>query len=229
MNVLNELPFAMATCRALEACSEEWVERGGRGVALQVDFTDGGEVRFSPGGLCFPNYWTFARALSEGFAWPRILPLLMKPVTTFRAIRTLRALSDAFQDANDLTIKAALGLRAGLAAAEAFARFEPKCVELLARENPGTVVFTVEGMDLVAWFRIQPDAKYSSGRGEPPEKPAVRVCFRDPDVVCRAVDGKLDSLAAPVLGEVEVSRRIPLAEVVGYVADMAGNNLVFAR
>ena len=229
MNVLKELPFTMATCRALEACSEEWVERGGRGVALQVEFTEGGEVRFSPGGLCFANYWTFLRAVTHGFAWPRIAPLLMKPLETFRAIRTLRGLAGAFLDAKDAETKAALGLRGGLAAAEAFARLEPKCVEALARECPGTVVFTVAGEDLAVWFRIEPDARYRSGSGDPPDDPAARVCFRDLEVACRAVDGKLDSLAAPALGEVEVSGRIPLAEAVGYVADMAARNLVFAR
>ncbi len=229
MNALEELPFTVAACRALEACSEEWVERGGRGVALQVELMDGGEVRFSPGGLCFANYWTFLRAVTRGFAWPRIAPLLMRPMKTFRVIRTLRGLAGAFLDSKDLHTRVALGLRGGLAAAEAFARLEPKCVEALARECPGTMVFTVAGEDLTVWFRIGLDAQYQSGSGDPPDVPAARVCFRDLEVACRAVDGQLDSLAAPALGEVSVSGRIPLAEAVGYVADMAARNLVFAR
>jgi hypothetical protein len=141
----------------------------------------------------------------------------------------LKALAAAFADSENVMTKVALGLRGGLGAAEAYARLDSKCIGAIGRESPGTVTFTVEGEDLSMWFRIEPKARYSSGSGEPPEVPAARVRFRDLETACRAVDGKLDSLAAPALGEVEVTGRIPLAESVGYVADIAARNLVFAR
>lgn len=229
MNDFKETPVASATFRALEACSDEWVNRGGVGTPLRVEFSDGGEVRFSPGGLCFSDYWVLLRALTHGFAMPRIVPMLARPLQTLRAIRTLKALAAAFADSQNVKTKVALGLRGGLGAAEAYARLDSKCIDAIGRESPGTVSFSVRGEDFSMWFRIEPDAKYSSGSGEPPEIPAARVCFRDLEVACRAVDGKLDSLAAPALGEVEVTGRIPLAESVGYVADIAARNLIFAR
>ena len=229
MNDFKDPTVASATFRALEACSEEWVKRGGKGTSLQLEFSDGGEVRFSPGGLTFADYWVFLRALTDGFAMPRIAPMLARPLETFRVIRTLKALAAAFADSENAKTKVALGLRGGLGAAEAYAGLDSKCIDAIGRESPGTVTFTVEGEDLSMWFRIEPKAQYSSGSGEPPEVPAARVCFRDLETASRAVDGKLDSLAAPALGEVEVTGRIPLAESVGYVADVAARNLVFAR
>ncbi len=229
MNDFKDTPVASATFRALEACSEEWVKRGCKGTPLKVEFSDGGEVRFSPGGLCFADYWVFLRALTHGFAMPRIAPMLARPLQTLRVIRTLKALAAALVDSENVKTKVALGLRGGLGAAESYAKLDSKCIDAIGRESPGTVSFTVGGEDLCMWFRIEPEAGYSSGSGEPPEVPAARVCFRDLEVACRAVDGKLDSLAAPALGEVEVTGRIPLAESVGYVADIAARNLVFTR
>ena len=229
MNELKKAHLAPATFRALEACSEELWLREGKGTAFKVDFTDCGEVRFSPSGLCFSDYSQFCHAMTYGFAIPRIVPLLARPLQTFRVIRTLKSLSAALTDSTNAKTKVALGLRGGLGAAESYARLDSKCIEALARENPGTVSFTVGGEDVSMWFRIESDARYSSGRGEAPEEPSARVRFRDLETACRAIDGELDSLAAPALGEVEVSGRIPLAESVGYVADTASRNLVFAR
>ncbi|MBU62420.1 MAG: hypothetical protein CMI26_07955 [Opitutae bacterium] len=229
MNDIKDTLVSAATFRALEACSEEWVKRSGKGTPLKVNFSDSGEVRFSPGGLCFADYLVFLRALTHGFAMPRIAPMLIRPLQTFRVICTLRAFAAALVDSENLKTRVALGLRGGLGAAESYAKLDSNCIDAIGRERPGTVSFTVGGEDLSMWFRIEPEAGYSSGSGEPPEIPAARVCFRDLEVACRAVDGKLDSLAAPALGEVEVTGRIPLAESVGYVADIAARNLVFAR
>ncbi len=221
--------LAEATCRALEACSEEWVKRAGRGVRLEAKVEEDGEVSIAPGGLRFASTEAFQGAIDTGFALPRIVPLLLRPVDSIRAILTLRALARIFEDETDSEMKAALGLRGGLAAAEVLGLRDPKCREALQREKPGVVAFEVSGMNFGAWFGFGPNGSPKSGSGEPREEAAAKVCFRDSGVACRAVDGILDSLAAPALGEVEVTGRIPLAEVVGYVADLAASRLGFAR
>ena len=72
---------------------------------------------------------------------------------------------------------------------------------------------------------LEPDGLRSGG-GEPPVEVAARVTFRDLEVALRAVETGLDPLIASASGEVAVSGRIPLAEVVGYVADKASRDLV---
>ncbi len=211
--------------RVVEAGTEEWTERMGRGRGLKVEATEQGEYRLSPGGLCFPNHFAFLEAVVCGFAWPRIGPLLAQPVESWHAIRTLRGVSSSMLGEFGPEVKAAIGLRAGLAAAEVYGREDPKCAGALARESMGCVVFSVDGTDVSAWFGLEPDG-LRSGRGAPPQEVAARVTFRDLEVALRAVETGLDPMVAPVTGEVRVTGRIPLAEAVGYVADRASRDLV---
>ena len=111
--------------RVVEAGTEEWTERMGRGRGLKVEATEQGEYRLSPGGLCFPNHFAFLEAVVCGFAWPRIGPLLAQPVESWHAIRTLRGVSSSmlgeFGPARVLdtpiTESAFIGAAAGAAAA----------------------------------------------------------------------------------------------------------------
>ncbi|MFP6900118.1 MAG: hypothetical protein VCA36_04195 [Opitutales bacterium] len=214
--------------RVVEAGTEEWVERMGRGRALKVETTSSGEYRFSPGGLCFRDHLSFVEAVVHGFAWPRLGLLLAQPVESWQAIRTLRGVSDSMQGDFGPEVKVAIGLRSGLAAAEVYGREDPKCVEAMAREHPGCVAFSVADTEIAAWFRLEPDG-FRSGRGEPPEGADAQVIFRDLEVALRAVETGLDPLIAPVTGEVMVAGRIPLAEAVGYVADRASRDLVLPK
>ncbi len=211
--------------RVVEAGTEEWVERMGRGSALKVDATASGEYRLSPGGLCFPDHLSFVEAVICGFAWPRIGSLLTRPAGSWQAFRSLRGVSAAMQGDFGPEVKVAVGLRSGLAAAEVYGRDDAKCADALARESPGCVVFSVDDAEVSAWFRVDPDG-FRSGGGEPTQGASARVAFRDLEVALRAVETGLDPLAAPVRGEVRVSGRIPLAEAVGYVADRASRDLV---
>ncbi len=226
MNLDHE-PTLLCTAyqRVVEAGTEEWVDRMGRGSAIKVENTVNGEYRLSPGGLCFRDHLTFVEAILCGFAWPRMGSLLAHPVGSWQAIRALRGLSGAMQGDFGPEVKAAVGLRAGLAAAEVYGREDPKCVEAIARENPGCVAFSVDDAEVAAWFRIE-SGGFCSGRGEPAEGADARVVFRGLEVALRAMDMGLDPLVAPVTGEVRVSGRIPLAEAVGYVADRASRDLV---
>ncbi|MBL62054.1 MAG: hypothetical protein CMI30_01475 [Opitutae bacterium] len=218
--------LATAYRHVLEASSEEWSRRLGKGFGLQASQTELGEIRIMPGGLCFSDEATFLEAVTTGFAWPRIGPFLSSPVQSLRAVGVLRGMTSAVQGGCGPEVKAAVGLRAGLAAAEAYAALDLKCVEAMARESSGCVSFTVANTDVSAWFRMDAGG-YRSGSGEPSEDADARVTFRDLEVAVRAVETGLDPLVAPANGEIEVRGRIPLAEAVGYVADRASRNLVF--
>ena len=218
--------LATAYRRVLEASSEEWSRRLGQGFGLQANQTELGEIRILPGGLCFRSESDFLEAVTTGFAWPRIGLFLSSPLQSFRAVGVLRGVTSAVQGACGPEVKAAVGLRAGLAAAEAYAALDLKCAEAMARETSGCVVFTVANTDVSAWFRMDAGG-YWSGSGAPEEEADARVVFRDLEVAVRAVETGLDPLVAPVNGEVEVRGRIPLAEAVGYVADRASRKLVF--
>ena len=211
--------------RVVEAGTEEWAERIGRGRGLKVQTTELGEYRLSPGGLCFPNHFAFVEAVIHGFAWPRLGPLLAQPIDSLHAIRTLRGVSNSMQGEFGPEMKAAIGLRAGLAAAEVYGREDPKCTSALARESMGCVAFSVDGAEVSAWFGLESDGLRSGG-GEPPREAAARVTFRDLEVALRAVETGLDPMVAPATGEVSVTGRIPLAEAVGYVADRASRDLI---
>lgn len=211
--------------RVVEASTEEWAERVGHGRGLKVETTESGEYRLSPGGLCFPHHFAFIEAVIHGFAWPRIGPLLARPIDSWHAIRALRGVAAAMQGGFGPEIKAAIGLRAGLAAAEVYGREDPKCAGALAREAPGCVLFSVAESNLAAWFCLESDGLRSGG-GEPPKEATVRVAFRDLEVALRAVETGLDPMVAPATGEVRVTGRIPLAEAVGYVADKASKDLI---
>ena len=225
MNDSSPTLLCSAYKRVVEAGTEEWVERAGRGTPLTVENSADGAYRLLPGGLCFTDHLTFMKAVVCGFAWPRIVSLLAHPLKSWQAIRTLRGLASAMLGKFGPEVKVAIGLRAGLAAAEVYGREDAKCAGALARESMGCVAFSVDGAEVSAWFGLAPDGLRSGG-GEPPQGAAARVIFRDLEVALRAVETGLDPLVAPVTGEVRVSGRIPLAEAVGYVADRASKNLV---
>ena len=211
--------------RVVEAGTEEWVKRVGRGTPLTVETSADGAYRLLPGGLCFADHLAFVEAVICGFGWPRMGSLLAQPFRSWQAIRVLRGVAAAMRGAFGPEVKAAIGLRSGLAAAEVYGSEDPRCVEALAREAPGCVLFSVAESNLSAWFCLEPDGLRSGG-GEPPVEAAARVTFRDLEVALRAVETGLDPLIAPASGEVAVAGRIPLAEVVGYVADKASRDLV---
>ncbi len=225
---LGSTLLSSAYQRVVEAVTEEWVARMGKGQGLKVQVTTSGEYRLTPGGLCFRDHRAFVEALAHGFSWPRLGRLLSRPVGSWRAIRTLRKVSGAMQGKFGPEVKVAIGLRSGLAAAEAYGREDPKCMEALAREHPGCVAFSVADTELAAWFQLEPDG-FRSGRGEPSEKADAQVVFRDLEVALRAVETGLDPLIAPAVGEVKVAGRIPLAEAVGYVASKASRDLVLPK
>ena len=228
---LQETAPAAALARAVEACSEEWSRRSGLGAPVTVRYASDDSVRLSPGGLAFTNYNAFLGAVSHGFAWPRLLSFFRSPLRSIRVVRSLLGMNAALHDDKPTETKLALLLRGGLAAAEAYARLDAACTEAVARETPGLVSFSVDGMNASAWFRIEEredGRRFLSGGGDAPEQPAARVAFRDPDVALRAATGRLDSLAAPALGEVSVRGRVPLAETVGYLADQAAAAVPFA-
>ena len=227
-HALGNTLLSSAYQRVVEAGTEEWSERAGRGQPLQVETGGGGEYRLSPGGLCFPDHLAFMEAIVCGFAWPRLGSLLAQPIGSWHAIQALRGLSDAMKGNLGPEAKAAIGLRSGLAAAEVYGREDTKCVEAMAREAPGCVVFSVADAVVAAWFRLESDG-FQSGGGEPREDVSARVTFRDLEVALRAVETGLDSLIAPAIGEVKVSGRIPLAEAVGYVADRASRDLILPK
>ena len=116
----------------------------------------------------------------------------------------------------------------------------PLCQEeLTGEEFIGQLPPALVLLDTPAMVEIETETTVDSGDTLDPDNPFgdVREATQwydgiSPELGDRfriAVDGKLDSLAAPALGEVEVTGRIPLAESVGYVADIAARNLVFAR
>ena len=82
--------------------------------------------------------------------------------------------------------------------------------------------------DFAAWLSVPPVAqgwilrcggRMTWGRGDPPVAPDVRIEFRDPEVALSAADGRLDSLAASVTGEVSVRGMIPLADALSRVME----------
>lgn len=225
MNDSGPTLLCSAYKRVVEVGTEEWVERMGRGTPLTVEHASDGSYRLLPGGLCFTDHLTFMKAIVCGFAWPRLGSLLARPLQSWQAIRTLRGLFSAMLGEFGPEMKAAIGLRAGLAAAEVYGSDDPRCIEALSREAPGCVLFSVAESNVSAWFCLDSD-NLRSGSGEPPVEAAARVIFRDMEVALRAIETGLDSLVAPASGEVAVSGRIPLAEVVGYVADKATRDLL---
>lgn len=188
------------------------------------------DLQFSPGRcrflrdsskpptLClrFLSYSQLNRQFSgKGFS----LPIPTRGAQNLPALRTFSKLSEQLQQAlvydpgmsgseHQLHLRLTLGI--ALAAAAELIQHERFSATLFAGESDWAAEFTIGQTDFRAWIGRK-EGQTCWGRGGHPQAEA-RLHFKDPHVALRALDGRLDNLAAVNSGAIRIEGRIPLID-----------------
>ena len=113
---------------------------------------------------------------------------------------------------------AAVGLRAGLAGAAAFANHDLNCKELIKSEGSGVALFEIAVTEVSIWFSFSEKEDCQVGSGRLDNVPSAIFTFRDCEVARNAIKGGFDHLGGPALGEATISGNLPVLDKIGYIS-----------
>lgn len=216
----EELPMVSAPARALVAGWNCAVELAVRNLGRATMHFRDGAILVSPNEKNKP-------ALSLFFLSPRHLVQQMKgnkmalpfPGRGFFRLTTLmhfQKVSALFE--KEIEHQPRLLLSVAMAAMKSLSEHDPETREILRAAPSGLAQFGIPASELFGWIENK-SGRLFSGRGRAPRLPDVTIEFRDETTALAALRGELDELAAMGAGDLRVRGLIPLAEILGVVAD----------
>ena len=212
------VPYAAAL--SLEAASWEIMNLFHVGKLLEVTLLDNYYIQLGGKGLCFKES-KLLKAVSTGFAIPRLLPLFGNFNNAFTSILMLlkikKILSAKLLNHQSISV----ALRAGLAGTAAFANHDLRCKELLSNEKEGRILFKVCGTDIAIWFSFSQYDLCRVDSGVMDYEPTAVFTFLSLKVARDAISGWFDHLGGPALGEATISGNLPLLDKIGYISRIA--------
>ena len=212
------VPYAAAL--SLEAASWEIMNLFHVGKLLEVTLLDNYYIQLGGKGLCFKES-KLLKAVSTGFAIPRLLPLFGNFNNAFSSILMLlkikKILSAKLLNHQSISV----ALRAGLAGTAAFANHDLRCKELLSNEKEGRILFKVCGTDIAIWFSFSQNDLCRVDSGVMDYEPTAVFTFLSLKVARDAISGWFDHLGGPALGEAKISGNLPLLDKIGYISRIA--------
>jgi len=180
-----------------------------------------GDVR-----LWFPSAGQLIRAFDGLGRFTFALPVA--GFTRLLRARRLQAAGQRLETLLNTRTDSHLGLHAwgslavGIRAAATWLRRHPDGPAVLAQLGTGVAVFTCPAFPESLWIDL---STLTTGSGNPPASPTVRIEFADLVTVLAELDHQLDAPAALGLGKLRITGYLPLAENLGQIMLKAGNLL----
>lgn len=222
----EELTFVSQAARSLIArwkCTIEFAVRQNGDATISFD---DGKISVASGRNSAP-------ALSLLFLSPRHLvnqfsgrgigvPLLKRGFFRLRNLFRFQRLGKIFEE--EIERQPRLLLSVAIAAIRSLSEHDGEVREILRHTPTGVAELGIPTGDLFAWVELK-NGCVASGRGRAPRPVDVKIEFRNEEIALAALRGELDELAATGSGDLRVSGLIPLAEIVGVVAERVNHYL----
>ena len=155
------------------------------------------------------------------FIMPRILSILRCPYLSLIKIYHLIKIGELMRSSEQNILKLKLLLGVGLEATATYMNHNPKCREIIGREE-GRVDFFVKGMSSPlmclqkkggAGWKVSEFDEYNS-------EPRVKMTFQDLEIGILSCKNILNHQVSSALGEYDIVGYIPLMEKIGYCAKL---------
>jgi hypothetical protein len=190
-------------------------------------------VSFDEGKISVASGRSSAPALSLLFLSPRHLvnqfsgrgigvPLLKRGFFRLKNLFRFQRLGKIFEE--EVERQPRLLLSVAVAAIRSLSEHDEEVREILRYAPTGVAELGVPANDLFAWVELK-NGRVDSGRGRAPHPADVKIEFRNEEIALAALRGELDELAATGSGDLRVRGLIPLAEIVGVVAERVNRYL----
>ena len=115
-------------------------------------------------------------------------------------------------------------LSVAVAAIRSLSEHDEEVREILRHGPTGVAELGVPANELFGWVEIK-NGRVDAGRGRAPRTADVIIEFRNEEIALAALRGELDELGATGSGDLRVRGLIPLAEIVGVVAERVNRYL----
>jgi hypothetical protein len=204
--------------------------------AVEFDIrNDGGAtISFDDGAISVAPRRDPASALSLLFLSPRHLvnqfskqgvgiPILKRGFLRLTSLLRFQRLGKIFE--REVECQPRLLLSVAVAAICSLSEHDEEVRELLRNAPTGTSEFAIPEGDLFGWVEFGEGGRVFSGRGRAPNPPDVTIEFRNEEIALAALRGELDELAATGSGDLRVRGLIPLAEIIGVIAERVNRYL----
>jgi hypothetical protein len=195
---------------------------------------DGGAtICFDDGAISVTSGRNSASALSLLFLSPRHLvnqfsgrglgvPMLKRGFLRLTSLVRFQRLGKIFEE--EVERQPRLLLSVAIAAIRSLSEHDEEVREILRYAPAGMAELSVPTSDLFGWVELK-DGRVDSGRGRAPRAADVAIEFRNEEIALAALRGELDELAATGSGDLRVRGLVPLAEIVGVVAERVNRYL----
>jgi hypothetical protein len=184
-------------------------------------------ISFDDGVISVASGRNPASALSLFFISPRHLtnqfskqgiglPLLRRGFLRLKSLIRFQKLGKIFEE--EIESQPRLLLSVAVGAIRSLGEHDEEVREILRAAPAGMAELGVPTSDLFGWVKLD-NGRVSSGRGRAPRLPDVTIEFRNEEIALAALRGELDELAATGGGDLRVRGLLPLAEILGVVAE----------
>jgi hypothetical protein len=195
---------------------------------------DGGAtISFNDGAISVASELNPASALALFFVSPRHfvnqfskqgfgIPIPKRGFFRLTSLLRFQRLGKIFE--KEVERQPRLLLSVAVAAIRSLSDHDDEVRQILQNAPAGMAELGVPSSDLFGWVEWK-DECVSSGRGRAPRPPDVVIQFRNEEIALAALRGELDELAATGSGDLRVRGLIPLAEILGVVAERVNRYL----
>jgi hypothetical protein len=150
------------------------------------------------------------------------VPILKRGFLRLTSLLRFQRLGKIFEE--EVEHQPRLLLSVAVAAVRSLSERDEEVREILRYAPTGMAELAVPATDLFGWVEIK-NGRVNSGRGHAPRPADVTIEFRNEEIALAALRGELDELAATGSGDLRVRGLIPLAEIVGVVAERVNRYL----
>lgn len=217
MKVVQERLIPYTAAVSIEAASKEIVSILKKGNILDVNLIENDYIQLGGKGLCFSDS-QLIKAASTGFGFPKLSSLAFNFTNGIKSLLMLLKIKKILKGVGSSTQSAAVGLRAGLAGAAAFANNDSRCMKLLKGEGSGIALFEIADSEASVWFSFSENGDCHVGSDPLKCPPSAVFTFRDCKVASNAIRGGFDHLGGPAIGEATISGNLPILDKIGYIS-----------
>jgi hypothetical protein len=193
----------------------------------------GATLSFDSGAVTVASGRSSTSALSLLFLSPRHLinqfsgrgfgvPILKRGFLRLTSLLRFQRFGKIFE--SEVERQPRLLLSVAIAAIRSLSEHDEEVGEILRHGPTGIAELGLPASDLFGWVKLK-NGEIESGRGRAPSQPDVTIHFRNEEIALAALRGELDELAATGSGDLRVRGLIPLAEILGVVAERVNRYL----
>jgi hypothetical protein len=202
-------------------------------IELGVRDDGGATISYNNGAVSVASGRSSASALSLLFLSPRHLvnqfsgrgfgvPILKRGFSRLTSLVRFQRFGKIFE--SEVERQPRLLLTVAVAAIRSLSEHDEEVCEILRQGPTGVAELGIPRSDLYGWVELK-NGRVDSGRGRAPRPADVMIEFRNEEIALAALRGELDELAATGSGDLRVRGLIPLAEIVGVIAERVNRYL----